>query len=413
MKLFLRDILKKIRPFYDRKEAVLIRGMRRVGKTTLLQLIKKELIAEKNISEKNIYFFDLEDLDLRDDFNQSPKNLLKYLENIGDKKKKYVFIDEIQYLDNPSNFLKILVDHYPELKIFTTGSSSLEIKKKIQDSLVGRVMYFQLYPLNFSEFLLFKEEIILKENLTDNQKKKFDLLLEEFLIYGGMPEIVLENNIKIKKQLLKNYLNLYITKDIKNLTEIKNLSTFNKLAKILASQVGNVLNKSDLANRLDANLKTIERYFDILKHTFLVISLPPYFSNTVSQLIKSKKLFFYDLGLRNALLGDFTAMEFRNNNGAIFENFILLELLAKFAMEDIFFYRTQQGTEIDFVINSEKAKMTVEAKYSKLKKEKVFRVFKNFSEFDNQVVNLNFNRTMKGYQFIDWRRFLMKINELN
>jgi len=126
MKMLERDILSKIKPFLKRKEAILTRGMRRVGKTTLLQLIKKILVDEYNIEERQVYFFDLADLDLREDFNESLKNLLKYL-SINNK-MKYIFIDEIQYLDNPSNFLKILVDHHVDLKIFTTGSSSLEIR---------------------------------------------------------------------------------------------------------------------------------------------------------------------------------------------------------------------------------------------------------------------------------------------
>jgi len=128
--------------------------MRRTGKTYLLRLLQNILKKDYAVQEDHIYFFDLEHLDIREDFNQEPKNLLKYLKTTEDK--QYVFIDEIQYLDNPSNFLKILVDECPNIKIFTTGSASLEIKRKIQDSMVGRVLYFQLYPLNFTEFLEFK-----------------------------------------------------------------------------------------------------------------------------------------------------------------------------------------------------------------------------------------------------------------
>ena len=156
MKLYKRQVLKKIEPFIKRKEAILIKGTRRVGKTSLLRLIESLLTKQLKISKERIYFFDLEELDIREDFNENPQNLLKYISS--DKGKKYIFIDEIQYLDNPSNFLKILVDHFPNLKIFATGSSSLDIKRKIQDSLIGRAVYFQLYPLNFIEFLNFKSE---------------------------------------------------------------------------------------------------------------------------------------------------------------------------------------------------------------------------------------------------------------
>ena len=412
MKMFNREIIQEIEPFFERKEAVLVRGMRRVGKTTLLKIIEEKLKKEHKINDEQIYFFDLEDFDLREDFNDSPENLLKYI-STNDNKKKYIFIDEIQYLNNPANFLKILVDHYPKLKFFVTGSSSLEIKRKIQDSLVGRVMYFQLYPLNFSEFLLFQGENKLKatEKMTRSQIKKSDRLLEEYLIFGGMPEIVLEKNIDLKKKLLKNYLNLYISKDINNLAEIKDLSVFNKLTKILASQMGNIFNKTNVANRLDTSLKTVQRYFDILKHTFLVISLTPYFSNTISQLAKSKKIYFYDLGLRNALLNNFNDLEFRTDNGSIFENFIFLELANRYEMTEISYYRTQQGSEIDFIIDSYEAKMAIEVKYKKFKDKKVFRVFDKFSEFDNFVVNRDFNLELKNYAFIDWRNFLKKLDK--
>jgi len=412
MKMFNRDIIKDIEPFLERREAILVRGMRRVGKTTLLKLIEKKLKKEYGVTEKQIYFFDLEDLDLREDFNISPRNLLKYLK-IDKRKKTYVFLDEIQYLDNPANFLKILVDHYPKLKFFVTGSSSLEIKRKIQDSLVGRVMYFQLYPLNFLEALFFqgKNKLQVTNRMTPAQIKNSNKLLQDYLVFGGMPEVVLEENIEVKKKLLKSYLNLYISKDIRNLAEIKNLSVFNKLTKVLASQIGNIFIKTDVANRLDASLKIIQRYFDILKHTFLVVSLPPYFSNTISQLVKFKKIYFYDLGLRNALLNDFNELEFRADSGAVFENFIFLELAHKYDLTEISYYRTQQGSEIDFIVDSHKNKMAIEVKYKKFRDKKIFKVFDNFSEFDNFIVNRTFNLNLKNYNFIDWRNFLKKVYE--
>ncbi len=233
--------------------------------------------------------------------------------------------------------------------------------------------------------------------------------MDEYLVFGGMPEIVLESNVLVKKKLLKSYLNLYITKDIRSLTEIRNLSIFNRLTKILASQIGNILVKNDVANRLNANLKIINRYLDILEYIFVVIPLKPYFSNTVSQLVKSKKIFFYDLGLRNALLNDFNSMEFRVDKGAVFENFIFLQLVARFDLEEISYYRTQQGSEIDFIIDSEKQKMTAEVKYTKFKNRKLFRVFDTFDNFDNYVVNFNFEVELKNYKFIEWKDFLVRL----
>jgi len=404
MKLLKRKIQDKIYPFIDRTEAIIIKGTRRVGKTSLLFLLKDVLKNDFNIKEEKIYFFDLEKLDLRFDFNDNPENILKYLKD--GKDKKYIFIDEIQYLDNPANFLKILVDHYPFLKIFATGSSSLDIKRKIQDSLIGRVIYFHLYPLSFFEYLNFKNEYFSQE-VTENQRKKLNKYLKEYLTFGAMPSIVLEPNIEIKKELLKSYTELYISKDIRSLTEIENIGAFNNLIKIVSSQLGNLLDKSELASTLNINFKTVDKYLDILKYTYIINFVCPYFLNIRSRLTKQSKIFFYDLGIRNSLLNDFNDIDFRIDNGFLFENFIYLELLSFFGENDVFFYRTQKQSEIDFIINSKK--IAIEVKYKKFKDKKVFRVFDSFNDFDNYILNLSLNLNEKNYSFIDWWNFLNKI----
>jgi len=403
MKLYNRQILDKIRPFIKRKEAILIKGMRRAGKTSLLYLLKDLLIKKQKIAKERIYFFDLEDLDIREDFNDNPRALLKYI--TGGKNKKYVFIDEIQYLDNPANFLKILTDYYPDLKIFATGSSSLEIKRKIQDSLIGRVAYFQLYPINFAEFLNFKNKNFPLEP-SPAQKKQLDSLLEEYLLFGGMPEVVLEQNKKIKEELLKNYINLYVSKDIRALAEIENIGAFNKLLKILSGQTGALLEKNEISNTLGIAFKTVNRYLDILQYTYIIILLSPFFANLRSKLTKTPKIYFYDIGIRNSLINNFNKVVLRPDKGALFENFIFLELASKFGLEDIYFYRTAKQTELDFVVESKK--ITVEVKCKKYESKKVFRVFDSFGSFDNKVVNLNFNLKCKNYEFIDWWRFISK-----
>ncbi|MCG2700590.1 ATP-binding protein [Candidatus Parcubacteria bacterium] len=403
MKLYNRQILDKIRPFIKRKEAILIKGMRRAGKTSLLYLLKDLLIKKQKIAKERIYFFDLEDLDIREDFNDNPRALLKYI--TGGKNKKYVFIDEIQYLDNPANFLKILTDYYPDLKIFATGSSSLEIKRKIQDSLIGRVAYFQLYPINFAEFLNFKNKNFPLEP-SPAQKKQLDSLLEEYLLFGGMPEVVLEQNKKIKEELLKNYINLYVSKDIRALAEIENIGAFNKLLKILSGQTGALLEKNEISNTLGIAFKTVNRYLDILQYTYIIILLSPFFANLRSKLTKTPKIYFYDIGIRNSLINNFNKVVLRPDKGALFENFIFLELASKFGLEDIYFYRTAKQTELDFVVESKK--ITVEVKCKKYESKKVFRVFDSFGSFDNKVVNLNFNLKCKNYEFVDWWRFIGK-----
>ncbi|MCD6149648.1 ATP-binding protein [bacterium] len=406
MKLYSREILIKIKPFLRRKEAILIKGTKRAGKTSLLHLLKSILIKQLKVSKEKVYFFDMEELDIREDFNGNPRNLLKYI--LAGRGKKYIFIDEIQYLDNPANFLKILVDHCPGLKIFATGSSSLEIKRKIQDSLIGRVAYFQLYPLNFKEFLRFKRESF-PLSVTPNQKKQLDKLLEEYLLFGGMPEVVLEQSRKLKEKLLKNYINLYVSKDIRNLAEIESIGSFNKLIKILSGQTGCLLEKNEISNTLGIAFRTLNRYLDILQHTYIIILLSPFFANLRSKLTKTPKIYFYDIGIRNSLINNFGELDSRVDKGALFENFIFLELLSKFGKEDIYFYRTAKQTEIDFIVESKK--MTVEVKCKKYKSKKVFRVFDSFGEFENKVVNLNFNLKLKNYEFVDWWKFIKRADK--
>ena len=406
MNLIERDIIGKIKPFIKRKEAIIIKGMRQVGKTSLLLLIKELLLEKYGIKENFIFFFDLERTAMRQDIDENPENLLKYIPK--SKSKKYIFIDEIQYLDNPSNFLKIIVDHYPNLKIFCTGSSSLDIKRKIQDSLIGRAVYFNLYPLNFFEFLNFKKEYFSVEP-ANGQKKKLEKLLNEYLTYGGFPAIVLERQEYLKQQMLKQYIDLYINKDIRSLVEIENINAFNNLAKIMSAQAGNLLNKKEISNTLNISAKTLNRYMDILCHTFIIFLLPPFFNNIRSRLTKMPKVYLYDLGIKNALVGNFSDVNFRSDNGAIFENFILLEILSYFEFKDLYFYRNTSQSEIDFIVDK---KFAIEVKYKNYKEKRVFRVFDIFKNYNNYIVNLSFNYDAKNYKFIDWWQFLNSIKKL-
>lgn len=404
MNLYQRNILDKIFPFIKRKEAIIVRGMRRVGKTSLLYLIKEILIKE-NIKESQIYFFDLERLDIRDDFNDNPENLLKYLDKL--QKKKFVFVDEIQYLDNPSNFIKILVDHHPDVKLFTTGSSSLEIKRKIQDSLIGRAVYFHLYPLTFLEFLEFKNKKF-PTHPSPAQNRNLRKFLDEYLLFGGFPEVVMETRTDVKISLLENYINLYVNKDIRALAEIENLTAFNNLVKVLGGQIGQLLNKDEISNTLNIANRTTNRYLEILEFTYVIFLLKPFFNNLRSKLTKTPKIYFYDLGIRNSLANNFSKPDFRVDNGAMFENFIFLELASAFSLDEINFYRSTQQSEIDFVVD--KKKMAIEVKYKNFKEKRIFRVFDNFSNFKNYVVNLNFNNNSKNYSFVDWWSFINKLN---
>lgn len=388
--MFKRKVFTELIQYLDSDEFFLLHGSRQVGKTTLLRMLEEHL-REKG---EKTYFFDMEDLDYLAEFNTNPKNLFSHIE-LSEGKKVFVFIDEIQYLENPSNFIKYLFDHHKDqIKLICTGSASLEIKSKIQDSLVGRHYAFRIQPLTFFEFLNFKKIKISGwdlETLTDLQKKQLNEFLEEFLLFGGMPAVVLKESVEEKKKLLKSYVETYVQKDIRAITVIKDLVKYNFLMKMLAGQAGNLLNINNLAENLSISFPTAKRYVEILEHTHIISLIPPYLQSVHKQIRKMHKLYFYDTGIRNALLNNFEILPVRNDQGALFENMVANELFA--FSSNLFFYRTKNDAEIDFILDEEKLHL-IEVKYKDLAKVISPKAFSTFGKSEKKqkkyVINKSF-----------------------
>ncbi|MBM4177351.1 DUF4143 domain-containing protein, partial [Candidatus Gribaldobacteria bacterium] len=301
----------------------------------------------------------------------------------------FVFIDEIQYLDNPSAILKYAFDHFKHIKLIVSGSSSLEIKKKFSDRLTGRKFLQILSPIGFSEFLRFqgkrfkiKEEIsfqkLAKSNLRINDglkkavswaEKDLSVALQEFVLFGGYPKVALIDNKQEKVNILKEIYSTYVRKDIKDLAEIENIKIYNDLIEILASQTANLLNIDELASTLSANRKTLEKYLFLLENTFIIGLLRPFYTNKRKEITKMPKIFMEDTGLRNMLLRNFNGLKLRPDKGPLIENFVYTELKKNLGpLEDIYFWRTQTQAEVDFVIKGKQNQLTpVEVKYQKLK----------------------------------------------
>ena len=408
-KLYSRKILQNIKKWLLEKEIVILNGPRQVGKTSLLKLLKKELVRQ-GVTEKNIFYLNLEEFNILSDLNEDPKNLLKYIVDKGNK--NYFLIDEIQYLDNPSNFLKQLYDEYSEkIKIIVTGSSSLELKAVLQDSLAGRKVSFLVKPLDFKEYLQFKEfdslKYLDKKDIPAQIKDNFDKQLEEYLIYGGMPAVVLQSDYQKKQKMLNEYINTYINKDIRSIGKINSISSFNAVVRILASQIGNLLNISDLSNNADISRRKVERYIDLLEYTFVLNKVIPFYKNTRKQIVKMPKVYFFDVGIRNAILGNFLSMENRQDRGEIFENFVFLELKGISDDNKIFFYRTVSGSEIDFVLEIGGLTQLVEVKYKRVKKQidtRVLRGFNKNNKVENMfIVSLDSIKPNELVKYIDYR----------
>ena len=355
MKLYYRKVLDKIKLFLDKKTIIVLHGSKQVGKTSIMQyLIKNYLPKNKRIKAGNIFYFDLEDFVYLDLCNSGADKVKQYLiDKGGDLKEKiYLFVDEIQYLDNPSGFLKLFHDRWGnKIKLIVSGSSSFAIKNKFKDSLVGRAINFEIFGLDFEEFLLFKnKKINLLSNLDAINNELRDLYIEHVL-FGAYPAIVMEKSIEIKSYLLKQIINTYIKKDIKDLADIREINKFNQLIRILAGQSGSLLNISELSNTLGLAQKTVEDYIFILENTYIIKRIYPFYRNIRSELSKMPKVYFEDTGLMN-LLANKRFLE--QITGQLFENSVYSELRKNIEVENINFWRTNIGQEVDFIIEEKK-----------------------------------------------------------
>lgn len=357
MELKSRKILQKITKFLDKEAVIVIHGARQVGKTSLMKLIQNYLVEHK-INPENIFYFDLEDFALLDLCNQGANSAVNYLKGkIGDFKEKiYLFIDEIQYLDNPSSFLKLLHDQWKDkIKLIVSGSSSFALKSKFKNSLAGRTIDFELFGLDFEEFLIFKDSSLNKNSFFSDAlliHKELSGLYQEYVLYGGYPAIVLEKKTEDKSILLKQIINTYVKKDIRDLANIRHINKFNNLLKILASQTGNLANVSNLADAARLNQATVEDYLFILENTYVIKILRPFYKNVRSELAKQPKIYFEDTGLASLL----SYKKFLETiTGELFENSIYSEIRKNIDdVENFHFWRTNIGQEVDFICNENK-----------------------------------------------------------
>ncbi|MCL2651363.1 MAG: ATP-binding protein [Candidatus Azobacteroides sp.] len=345
--MFDRKITEKIKPFLAVRDILLFYGARQVGKTSLMKVVQKNYVSEPS------YFFDLENLEYLDLLNKNPELFVAFLKsyhNWTDEKRIIVFIDEIQYLDNPTNFLKYIYDNYPNIKLIVSGSSTLEIRGKLKDSLVGRLIKFEVFPLSFEEFLVFKG----KQNLANMIGKTVDFEIvnnelrfyyEEFITFGSYPKVVLANDINLKKAYLKQIYDTYIQKDIKDIGKIRELEKFNKLIRILANQAGNLVNISELSKTVGATINTINEWIFLLENTFVIKQITPFSNNLRGELTKMPKIFFVDTGLKNCIENTYEI------TGSSFENSFFAYINNAYKTEKINFYRTQDKKEIDFVLD--------------------------------------------------------------
>lgn len=324
----------------------LIYGPRRVGKTVLLEQIRGAL-DEKSIT-----------------FNGDTEEGRTALSSLSEvklsemvKNHAVIFVDEAQRIKNIALSLKIIIDKFPGKKIFVTGSSSLELSRGATETLTGRVKIYKLFPLSFIEKTI---------DLEVHQKP---FALSDFLLYGGYPYLLQLDAPAKKQEYLKNIIESYLFKDVLLLERLENPENLTKLATLLAFQIGAEVSLNELSRTLLVDVKTVARYLNLLKQSFIIFELGSFSNNLRQEISKSKKYYFHDLGIRNALINQFSGLELRNDLGALWENFLCLERLKKheYARQSVstFFWRNYQNAEIDWIEKTEQEISAFEFKWNK------------------------------------------------
>jgi len=384
MQLFERKLFRNLKEQLIRKEYAIIVGARQTGKTTLLNQLYNFLSDEK----KKVYQLSLEDPRILSSLNKHPEELLNFISFPADE-KIYLLIDEVQYLDNPSNFLKLLYDKYVDkIKIIATGSSAFYIDRKFSDSLAGRKQLYELYTLDFEEFLDFKTsdhfliqelfEIRKNPEYISSRRNEIKSLFDEYLTYGGYPSVVLEDDRKQKIVKLKELFTSFLKRDVLE-AGIEYQDKFFNLFNILAHQTGSLMNINELSSTLKLSVTAVENYTYILRKCFHIHLVRPFFKNIRKEITKMPKIYFNDLGLRNVLLNQFMPVDQRLDRGALVENYVFIRLRQIYDKDQIRFWRTADGNEIDFVITiSQDNGYAIEAKFN----ESEFRSkkYRNFNE---------------------------------
>lgn len=384
-----REIFQKIYTWLGEEKILIIKGARQVGKTYLLHEIKKKLEFD---GKRVVYLF-------ADDFDNKAifKNLASlelYLEQYHNFPNEflYLMIDEFQVLDNAGLLLKNIFDkHKDKIQLIVSGSSSLEINKN-SEYLTGRAIHFNVSRVNFKEYFDFTENIITRryslDKLDDLEKffqvfkLKLEINLKNYLAYGGYPEVLTTKDVSKKEEVLKSIIKTYIDKDIVNHLNIENVSGFNSLIKILAGQIGQLVNNNELSNTTNISINSLKKYLEILVGTYIIDLSTPYFQNIRSEISKMPKVYILDIGIRNYLLRSFNFNH--DEQGGIIENFVYNTLINQYSKEYVHFYRTNGGAEIDFVINDVNNTLSLcEVKYRNKVKTPI--MMKNFEERHDNV----------------------------
>lgn len=338
----------KLSDYLKPNKVLVIYGSRQIGKTTLL----KNFLSSVKIK----YKFDSGDnIKIQQILNS--QNFSKIIEYASGY--KLIVIDEAQRIPNVGMGLKILVDQVPNIKIIATGSSSFELSGQIGEPLTGRKKTLILYPISQIELAKIYNPYELKEKLS------------EFLVFGAYPTVLTAKTKIDKISILEELVNSYLLKDILKLEKVKSSKILLDLLRLIAFQTGNEVSLTELGNSLNLNYKTVARYLDLLEKTFILFNLRGFSKNLRKEVTKKSKYYFYDTGIRNAIISNFNDLEMRDDIGKLWENFLVSERLKTQEYRNIFvnnyFWRTWDQKEIDWIEEREGKLFGFEFKFSQTK----------------------------------------------
>ena len=361
-----RALFDQLASHLQKKEFTIITGARQTGKSTLL----RQLEAHCNELSIPSTFLNLENKDILSILNEQPLNLLNYLPDV--KGRVIAFIDEIQYLDDPSNFLKLLYDeHVEKVKIVATGSSAFYIDDHFKDSLAGRKRVFQLLTCSFNEYLQLRdkntllqeyERILSNKEAKTTQLEYLRLEWQSYMLYGGYPAVITEPDSREKIEKLKEIRDSFVKRDILE-SGVENETAFYHLFMLLAEQSGSLMNVHELSATLRIKSDTVNNYLHILQKCFHLALVKPFFRNLRKELTKMPKVFLLDTGLRNCLLNNFQQIPDRMDKGELWEIVLFRVLTDKYGWDAIYYWRTADGNEVDFVLPEIENPFAIEAKY--------------------------------------------------
>ena len=351
-------IQREIQPIIEQKffkgKAIILTGPRQVGKTTLL----KQIASSVNVPSLMLNCDEPEVRSLLTD-----TNIQKLQTIVG--KCKLLMIDEAQRIKNIGLTLKLIIDAWSDIQLLVTGSSSLDLANEINEPLTGRKFEYQLYPFS-------SKELALAGNILIEQQA-----LEKRLIYGAYPDVV--NFPGEEKECLLNLSNSYLYKDILTLSDIRKPAQLENLLMALALQLGHEVSYHELAQTIQANDETVERYIRLLEQSFIIFRLGVFCRNLRNEIKKGKKIYFYDNGVRNAILQNFSPLNLRQDVGALWENYFISERLKanhyRLHFAKSYFWRTFQQQEIDLVEDSDGILTAFELKWNEKKQPKIPKIF--------------------------------------